>query len=175
VKSIQLTENQISVVVNYLLGTELSICAALHACYIDAEEPGWFADELDSISQSYLDERIFKCALCSVWSKMIDSACSAMRNGEMPACKICAMSPVEILYSDVQFVRACGIHTDVLRAGKPLGFAAILFNKMTSRPDCRLQVTDGDLDFLSACGIRVRLSPEDAARRELVTVARRNR
>ena len=170
-KSIPLTENQISAVENYLLGTELPIRAALHACYIEAEEDGYFAEELDSVSQRYLGERIFKCGLCGVWSKMFDRARNTTRNGETPTCAICVTSPLDILYSDVQLLRACGIHTDVLRTGKPMGFASILFNRIadTPRPDCRLQVTDADLDFLSACGIRARLTPKDATRRKLVT------
>ncbi len=176
-KSIPLTEGQISAVVSYLLGTELSINAALHACYIDAEEPGYFADELDSVSQRYLEERIFKCDLCCLWSRAFEQARSAIRSGEKPACEICVKSPLAVLYSDVQFLRACGIHTDVLTYGRHLGLAGILLNQVGEAPraDCRLQVTDADLDFLAACGIRVRLSPGDAARRELVTVGRKNR
>jgi hypothetical protein len=172
-KTIPLTEKQISAVENYLIGTELSLCAALHACYIDADEPGYFADELDSVSQYYLEERIFKCALCGVWSRTFERAREAMRNSETPNCEICVMSPEDIFNSDLHFLRACGIGGDVqaITANFPLSpdIAG------TPRPTDRLLVTDADLDFLSACGIRARLSPEDSARRELVTVGRKNR
>jgi hypothetical protein len=174
-KSISLTERQLSALETYLLGTNLSICAALHACYIDAVKDSYFADELDSVSQRYLEERIFKCAKCNVWSRRLGEAREALRSGETPACEICVMSPTGILYWDIQFLRACGIHPEALRTGKPMGFVSILFNKLPESPnrECRLQVSDEDLDFLAACGIRVRLNTEDTARRKLIVEERK--
>jgi hypothetical protein len=95
-KSIPLTESQISAIANYLLGTELSIRTALHACYIDAEDEGYFADELDSASQSELEERIFKCGRCDLWSRMHGQARETIRNDGVPACEICGMSSLGI-------------------------------------------------------------------------------
>jgi hypothetical protein len=166
-KSIQLTERQISAVVNYLLGTELSINAALQACYIEAEEPGYLANELDSISQYHLEERIFRCTVCNVWSKMFDAARETILHGEEPACEICSMSSEDICDSDSQFFAACGILTEELTVAQILPLCADIAMGVRPILNDRLLITDADLDFLLTCGIRVRLSPKDMARRKL--------
>jgi hypothetical protein len=173
-KSVQLSENQISAVVNYLLGTELSINVALHACYIDAEEPGYFANELDSVSQYYLEERIFKCAMCKVWSNIFEHVRQIKRIGETPACEICLMSPEDIFSSDSHFLRACGIPAEVLTVHESLLRCPDIAMGVRPNPNGLLLVTNEDLDFLLACGIRVRLSPKDTARRKLITDEREN-
>jgi hypothetical protein len=163
-KSIQLTENQILAVVNYLLETELSVSAALQACYIEAEEPGYFANELDSVSRLYLEERIFQCAVCNLWTKMFEQAHATMRNAMTLACEICLMSAEDIFDSDSHFLCSCGIRAEVLTVTENPPRCPDIAGAL--RPRCRLIVTDADLDFLSACGIRVRMSPADTARRK---------
>lgn len=168
-KSSRLTKYQISAVVNYLLGTELSIVAALHHYYIEAAEGFYYANELDSVSQYFLEERIFKCAVCNLWSKMFERASKSMPNGETPACEVCLMSRDDIFNSDSHFLRACGIRAEVLTVTGNLWLCPDMAMTPRPRPDGRLLVTDVDLDFLSACGIQVRMTPKDAARRKLVT------